>query len=238
MRCCPRRRPFRCDGTHHLGAAPKVGETLGMARCGAASGWRWRRFRRRRERDAWIGWTRATSNRRWWPTTPGSCSCARCPTSGAGLAGTFHHPPAGDLHRGHGLPGRGLDRARMTRAPPRPGYRAGSTPKKVFVRVARPSRATPTLEPRYRHGRPRTMLSADGLPDVFRTIAAATGADRLTARCRAIPSGCATSRRRATSAAAVSGLRATELSAQRIVKVARCCGPRPTARVAPSTARP
>ena len=38
-------------GTHHyLGAAPKVGETLwyGVARRGAASGWRWRRFRRRR----------------------------------------------------------------------------------------------------------------------------------------------------------------------------------------------
>ena len=37
-------------GTHHyLGAAPKVGEDVcGMARCGAASGWRWRRFRRRR----------------------------------------------------------------------------------------------------------------------------------------------------------------------------------------------
>ena len=33
-------------GTHHyLGAAPKVGETLWY---GAASGWRWRRFRRRR----------------------------------------------------------------------------------------------------------------------------------------------------------------------------------------------
>ena len=59
----------------------------------------------------------------------------------------------------------------------RGGYRAGSTPKKVFVRAltrhARRVLCTPTLEPRYRHGRPRTMLSAEqmrSLPDVFRTI--------------------------------------------------------------------
>ena len=46
----------------------------------------------------------------------------------------------------------------------RGGYRAGSTPKKVFVRAltrhARRVLRSPTLEPRYRHGRPRAMLSA------------------------------------------------------------------------------
>ena len=43
----------------------------------------------------------------------------------------------------------------------------------ALTRHARRVLCTPTLEPRYRHGRPRTMLSAEqmrSLPDVFRTI--------------------------------------------------------------------
>ena len=125
----------------------------------------------------------------------------------------------------------------------RGGYHAGSTPKKVLVRpLTRHARRVlrhPTLAPRYRHGRPRTMLSADqmkSLPDVFRTLtdprsrygrryrldtllALAAAATLCGARgYKAIPSGSATTAGMLRHAAAVStALRATEplLSAQR-----------------------
>ena len=136
-------------GTHHyLGAAPKVGETLWYgAAVAAASGWRWRRFSaaalKCQARDAWIGWTLrhkydrlhlVANNTRFVAPAPGSQSrvpgagAVRTP-SGAGLAGTLSSSAgaAGDLRgpvavRGHGLPGRGLDRGRHdARLPPCPG---------------------------------------------------------------------------------------------------------------------
>ena len=247
-------------GTHHyLGAAPKVGETLwygalwrgewvALASFSAAA-------LKCQARDAWIGWTLrhkydrlhlVANNTRFLLLRP-------VPNLGSRVLGLcarhlvrdwparFHHPlvlletfvdPSrfvGTVYRAAGWTEVGMTRGfRRVRG----GYRAGSTPKKVFVRAltrhARRVLCTPTLEPRYRHGRPRTMLSAEqmrSLPDVFRTItdprsrygrrypprdSAGAGrgghAVRRPGATRRSTSGCATSRRRccATSAAAVS----------------------------------
>ena len=151
-------------------------------------------------RDAWIGWTLrhkydrlhlVANNTRFLILRP-------VPNLGSRVLGLcahhlvrdwparFHHPlvlvetfvdPSrfvGTVYRAAGWTEVGMTRGfRRVRG----GYRAGSTPKKVLVRPltrhARRVLCTPTLEPRYRHGRPRTMLSADqmrSLPDVFRTI--------------------------------------------------------------------
>ena len=93
-------------GTHHyLGAAPKVGETLWY---GALWRGEWVALAsfslKCQARDAWIGWTlRHTTGCIWWPTTPGSCSCA-VPNLGSRVLGLcarhlvrdwparFHHP--------------------------------------------------------------------------------------------------------------------------------------------------
>ena len=192
-------------GTHHyLGAAPKVGETLwygalwrgewvALASFSAAA-------LKCQARDAWIGWTLrhkydrlhlVANNTRFLLLRP-------VPNLGSRVLGLcarhlvrdwparFHHPlvlletfvdPSrfvGTVYRAAGWTEVGMTRGfRRVRG----GYRAGSTPKKVFVRAltrhARRVLCTPTLEPRYRHGRPRTMLSAEqmrSLPDVFRTI--------------------------------------------------------------------
>ena len=192
-------------GTHHyLGAAPKVGETLwygalwrgewvALASFSAAA-------LKCQARDAWIGWTLrhkydrlhlVANNTRFLLLRP-------VPNLGSRVLGLcarhlvrdwparFHHPlvlletfvdPSrfvGTVYRAAGWTELGMTRGfRRVRG----GYRAGSTPKKVFVRAltrhARRVLCTPTLEPRYRHGRPRTMLSAEqmrSLPDVFRTI--------------------------------------------------------------------
>ena len=192
-------------GTHHyLGAAPKVGETLwygalwrgewvALASFSAAA-------LKCQARDAWIGWTLrhkydrlhlVANNTRFVLLRP-------VPNLGSRVLGLcarhlvrdwparFHHPlvlletfvdPSrfvGTVYRAAGWTELGMTRGfRRVRG----GYRAGSTPKKVFVRAltrhARRVLCTPTLEPRYRHGRPRTMLSAEqmrSLPDVFRTI--------------------------------------------------------------------
>ena len=192
-------------GTHHyLGAAPKVGETLWY---GAAWRGEWVALAsfsaaalKCQARDAWIGWTLrhkydrlhlVANNTRFLLLRP-------VPNLGSRVLGLcarhlvrdwparFHHPlvlletfvdPSrfvGTVYRAAGWTELGMTRGfRRVRG----GYRAGSTPKKVFVRAltrhARRVLCTPTLEPRYRHGRPRTMLSADqmrSLPDVFRTI--------------------------------------------------------------------
>ena len=151
-------------------------------------------------RDAWIGWTLrhkydrlhlVANNTRFLLLRP-------VPNLGSRVLGLcarhvvrdwparFHHPlvlletfvdPSrfvGTVYRAAGWTEVGMTRG-FRRA--RGGYHAGSTPKKVFVRAltrhARRVLRSPTLEPRYRHGRPRIMLSAEqmrSLPDVLRTI--------------------------------------------------------------------
>ena len=159
-------------GTHHyLGAAPKVGETLWY---GAAWRGEWVALAsfsaaalKCQARDAWIGWTLrhkydrlhlVANNTRFLILRPvpqsrvAGAGAVRTP-SGAGLAGTLSSSAgvAGDLRgpvavRGHGLPGRGLDRGRHdARLPPCPGR----VPRRVDAEEgpcpcpdpARPSRA-------------------------------------------------------------------------------------------------
>ena len=175
---------------HYLGAAPKVGETVwygalwrgewvALASFSAAA-------LKCQARDAWIGWTLrhkydrlhlVANNTRFLLVRP-------VPNLGSRVLGLcarhlvrdwparFHHPlvlletfvdPSrfvGTVYRGAGWTEVGMTRG-FRRA--RGGYRAGSTPKKVFVRAltrhARRVLRSPTLEPRYRHGRPRIMLA-------------------------------------------------------------------------------
>ena len=161
-------------GTHHyLGAAPKVGETLwygalwrgewvALASFSAAA-------LKCQARDAWIGWTLrhkydrlhlVANNTRFVLLRPvpnlGSRVLGLCArhlvrdwparnniSSSAGAAGDLRGPVA---VRGHGLPGRGLDRARHdARLPPRPGRVPRRLHAEEGLRTcpdpARPSRA-------------------------------------------------------------------------------------------------
>ena len=247
-------------GTHHyLGAAPKVGETLWY---GAAWRGEWVALAsfsaaalKCQARDAWIGWDAAPQVR---PAASGGQQhpvpvLRPVPNLGSRVLGLcarhlvrdwparFHHPLVlletfvGPVAvRGHGLPGRGLDRGRHdARLSPCPGR----VPRRLHAEEGLCPSPDPPRPSRALHSHPGaplppwedrgTMLSAEqmrSLPDVLRTItdprsrygrryrletllALAAAATLCGARgYKAIHEWVATSRRRccATSAAAVS----------------------------------
>ena len=188
---------------HYLGPAPKVGETVwyaaqwrgdwvALASFSAAA-------LKCHARDAWIGWTLrhkydrlhlVANNTRFLILRPvanlGSRVLGLCARRLVrDWPARFRHPILlletfvdprfeGTVYKADNWIEVGMTRGyRRCRG----GYRAGSTPKRVLVRpLTRHARCVlrgPILEPCYRHGRSRKMLTADqmkSLPDFFWTI--------------------------------------------------------------------